>query len=118
MIKPLFVVFLLLVARPAAALDWQHAFYVTSQGFVIVGHVTDTATTQRAIGEGTGHETNPWLLHFDNPVAFGVSKAAVGAGGLWLTDRIENKWIAGAMNYAVGGLFLGIAMHNYGVTHK
>jgi hypothetical protein len=116
--KTIFLTLALLVARPAAALDWQHAFYVTSQGLVIVGHVTDTATTQRCRGEGTCRETNPWLLHFDNPIAFGVAKASVGAGGLWLTDRIENKWIAGAMNFAVGGFFLGVAIHNYQVTHR
>lgn len=116
--KALLLIGLLLCARPASALDWQHAFYVTSQGFVIVGHVTDAAASQRAIGAGKGHETNVWLLHFDNPVAFGVAKAGGGSGGLWLVDRIDNKWVAGAMNYAVGGFFLGLAVHADKVAHR
>lgn len=106
------LVLMVLFARPVFALDWQRAFYVSSQGMVVIGHVVDTATTQRCIGAGRCRETNPWLLHFNNPVGFGLAKGTVGAGGLWAADRIDNKWIAGLLNYGIGLAFLGIGIHN------
>ncbi len=110
--KTLTLLFVLL-AVPAAAQERGIAFDL-SEFAVVVGHSMDLASTQRCLGSGRCHEVNPFLLRFDQPMAFAASKFGIGGVQLWATRKLQRshpKW-ASVINYSIGAGFTALAVRN------
>ena len=104
---------LLLLPSPARA-DEQSVFRASLVA-AIAAHGSDLATTEYCLGAKTCHETNPFLLRFDNPIAFGAVKMGSAGLALWVTAKVHDahhERIALLMNM-VTTVGLGmVAAHN------
>jgi hypothetical protein len=84
----------------------------------IAAHGADLATTEYCLGQGKCYEMNPLLARFEQPATFGAVKMGVAAGQLWLVSYLRGKlpanqrWLATVGNFAVAGIFAGVAAHN------
>jgi hypothetical protein len=87
-------------------------WYDASEVVTVLGHSADLAATQRCLGSGRCHETNPWLLRFQRPTGFALAKMSVASVGLWATRKIPNKTIGAIVNYSIGVGFCAIAVRN------
>lgn len=101
----------LLWAAPASA----QSLHTVSEWAVLTGHGLDAASTQRCLGSGRCRELNPWLARVDSPVGFTAAKFGLAAAQLWATRKMKAaghpKW-ATAMNFAIAGAFVAIAVRN------
>lgn len=104
-------VLLLLLAAPVAAED-RPLWYDASEAVAVIGHSMDLSSTQRCLGSGRCHETNPILGRFDNPVAFAAAKMTVASVGLWAARKIPNKTLGAMVNYGMGAAFVAIGARN------
>ena len=89
--------------------------YTASEWALLAGHALDTASTQRCIGAGVCHESNPWLARYEDPLAFTAAKFGVGFLQLWATRTIARRGhprIAATMNIVSAGVLTGVAIRN------
>ena len=111
------LLFVLLIVRPVRADD--QPLYHASIMAALAAHGADLATTEYCLGNGGCHETNAFLLHFSNqPAAFGATKMAGAAVGLWAASKIPNKKVAAIVNFSIAAAFSYVAYHNTQVINR
>lgn len=111
-LRPLSIVaLLLLLASPASA----QSLHTVSEWAVLTGHAMDASSTMHCLGAGRCRELNPWLARYERPVTFTAAKFGLAAAQLWATRKMKAaghpKW-ATAMNFAIAGAFVAIAVRN------
>ena len=94
--------------------------FTVSEGFVVLGHSYDLASTQRAMGAKTGVEANPWLARFDSPLAFTTAKIPLALVQLWLVRKLHDNHpkLATGINAATGAFFTGLGIRNQRLTYR
>ncbi len=97
-------------------------FYKISRIVAFSAHGADLATTEYCLGAHKCVELNHYYARFNNPAWFGVAKFSVVATEDTIIDTYhknypESKWPA-IINYAIGGVFTGIAIHNSSVIRN
>lgn len=86
--------------------------------FAVGAHGADGFTTMYCLGKGTCKEANLILARIEDPAVYGGFKmGTAGATEVLIFDLSKNHpKLAMITNFAVGGLFTGIAIHNSRVT--
>ena len=104
------------VQWPARAAD----AFALSEGFVVLGHSYDLATTERCLGARTCHELNPYLARFDSPLAFTTAKIPLALAQLWLVRKLHDNHpkLATGINLVTGAVFTAIGTRNYRLTYR
>ncbi len=104
----------ILLALSANQVQADDAIFAVSEFANVMGNGLDLASTQRCLGSGRCHETNPALARFDDPLVFTAAKFGVAGIGLWATRKLHTSHptIASIVNFAIGGAFTSLAIHN------
>jgi len=100
-----------LYGEPVTKKKW----YTASEWSLITCHALDTGYTQRLIGTGQFHESNPFLGRFENPGLFVGVKFGLAFGQIKATRTIARSGqplLAAITNAAVAGVMCGAAIHN------
>lgn len=87
----------------------------------VAAHGADLASTENCLGAGSCHETNPFLLRFKNPVAFGAVKMGTAGLALWVTAKVHDahhERIAILMNLITTVGLSYVAGHNARVANE
>jgi len=107
------VVFVLLLAAPAAAQDRRPLELALAGYFAAEG--ADLATTCYALGAGGVHEANPFFAPFTNrPALAGAVKMGAAAATSWMLLREHEQHPKLTLLAAVAGaaFYSGVAWHN------
>ena len=93
--------------------------FALSEGFVVLGHSYDLASSQRAFGANTGVQAHKWLARFDSPLAFTTAKIPIALLQLWVVRKLHDTHpkLATGINLATGAFFTGLGARNQRLTY-
>ena len=95
--------------------------FAVSEGFVVLGHSYDLATTQRCRGANTCRELNPYLARFESPFAVTSAKIPLALAQLWLSRQLRDHGhpkLATGLNFATGALLTAVGARNARLTAR